>query len=205
MKDKIIAKVAENLPSLITDIKTICNYDSRRDTATEDCPFGTRVVDCLNKALELASALGFEVENVGNQVGIVSYGPDTEDYIACVGHLDVVDINGTWKTDPFHTTEIDGYLYARGVLDNKGPIFSCLYALKTLKDLNYEFPIKVKIIFGTNEETGMEDMKWYFKDHKYPLMGWTPDCKYPVVYAERGRAEFAYTTEKNILMNYLHS
>ena len=35
MKDKIIAKVAENLPSLITDIKTICNYDSRRDTATE--------------------------------------------------------------------------------------------------------------------------------------------------------------------------
>lgn len=27
-------------------------------------------------------------------------------------------------------------------------------------------------------------------------MGWTPDCKYPVVYAERGRAEFAYTTEK---------
>ena len=196
MKDKIIAKVAENLPSLITDIKTICNYDSRRDTATEDCPFGTRVVDCLNKALELASALGFEVENVGNQVGIVSYGPDTEDYIACVGHLDVVDINGTWKTDPFHTTEIDGYLYARGVLDNKGPIFSCLYALKTLKDLQYEFPIKVKIIFGTNEETGMEDMKWYFKDHKYPLMGWTPDCKYPVVYAERGRAEFAYTTEK---------
>ncbi len=174
MKEKIIAKVAENLPSLITDIKTICNYDSRRDTATEDCPFGTRVVDCLNKALELASALGFEVENVGNQVGIVSYGPDTEDYIACVGHLDVVDINGTWKTDPFHTTEIDGYLYARGVLDNKGPIFSCLYALKTLKDLNYEFPIKVKIIFGTNEETGMEDMKWYFKDHKYPLMGSDP-------------------------------
>ena len=55
MKDKIIAQVAQNLPSLITDIKTICNYDSRRDTATEDCPFGTRVVDCLNKALELIS------------------------------------------------------------------------------------------------------------------------------------------------------
>ena len=69
MKEKIIAKVAENLPSLITDIKTICNYDSRRDTATEDCPFGTRVVDCLNKALELASALGFEVENVCANMG----------------------------------------------------------------------------------------------------------------------------------------
>ena len=93
MKEKIIAKVAENLPSLITDIKTICNYDSRRDTATEDCPFGTRVVDCLNKALELASALGFEVENVGNQVGIVSYGPDTEDYTQIIPEICLSDLS----------------------------------------------------------------------------------------------------------------
>ena len=30
----------------------------------------------------------------------------------------------------------DGRLYGRGVLDNKGPIISCLYALKIVKDLN---------------------------------------------------------------------
>lgn len=192
MKEKIMSKVTELLPSLLNDIKTICSMDSRQDTATKEDPFGKRVTQCLDRALELAKNLGFETENVGNQIGIVSYGPDTEDYIACVGHLDVVDINGSWKTDPFVCTEIDGTLYARGVLDNKGPIFCCLYALKALVDLEYEFPIKVKIIFGTNEETGMEDMKWYFKDHKYPIMGWTPDCKYPVVYAERGRAEYEY-------------
>lgn len=197
MKEKIVKHITELLPKLVEDIKTICNMDSRQDTATEQDPFGKRVTDCLNKALELAANLGFETENVGNQIGIVSYGPDTEDYIACVGHLDVVDINGSWKTEPFVCTEIDGTLYARGVLDNKGPIFCCLYALKALVDLGYEFPIKVKIMFGTNEETGMEDMKWYFKDHKYPLMGWTPDCKYPVIYAERGRAVFRYSVDKN--------
>ena len=190
MKEKIITKVDELMPSLIEDIKTVCNMDSRQDVPTADSPFGQRVTDCLNKALKLAKNLGFEVENVGNQVGIASYGPDSAEYIACVGHLDVVDINGVWKTDPFVCTEIDGTLYARGVLDNKGPIMSCLYALKTLVDLHYEFPIKVKIIFGTNEETGMEDMKWYFKDHEYPKLGFTPDCKYPVVYAERGRASY---------------
>lgn len=193
MKEKIISHVSELLPALVEDIKTICNMDSRQDAATPEDPFGKRVTDCLNKALELAARLGFETENVGNQIGIASYGPDTEDYIACVGHLDVVDINGTWKTDPFVCTQIGETLYARGVLDNKGPIFCCLYALKALADLGYEFPIKVKIIFGTNEESGMEDMKWYFKDHKYPLMGWTPDCKYPVIYAERGRAVFRYS------------
>lgn len=199
MKAKIVKHITELLPSLVEDIKTVCNIDSRQDTATPEDPFGKRVTDCLNKALELAEALGFETENIGNQIGIVSYGPDTEDYIACVGHLDVVDINGSWKTDPFVCTEIDGTLYARGVLDNKGPIFCCLYAMKALVDLGYEFPIKVKIIFGTNEETGMEDMKWYFKDHKYPLMGWTPDCKYPVIYAERGRAVFRYSVSKSCM------
>ncbi len=193
MKDKIINHVSELLPSLVEDIKTICNMDSRQDTATEEHPFGERVTECLNKALELAANLGFETENVGNQIGIASWGPDTEDYIAMVGHLDVVDVNGTWKTDPFTCTEIDGTLYARGVLDNKGPVFCCLYALKALVDLGYEFPIKVKVIFGTNEESGMADMNWYFKDHKYPLMGWTPDCKYPVIYAERGRAVYKYS------------
>lgn len=192
MKEKIINRVSELLPMLVEDIKTICNMDSRKDTVTPEDPFGKRITDCLNRALEMAAELGFETENVGNQVGIASCGPDTEDYIACVGHLDVVDVDGVWKTDPFVCTEIDGTLYARGVLDNKGPVFCCLYALKALSDIGYEFPIKVKVLFGTNEESGMEDMKWYFKDHKYPLMGFTPDCKYPVIYAERGRAEFRY-------------
>lgn len=196
MKEKIIRHVSELVPSLVEDIKTICNMDSRQDTAEPEHPFGKRVTDCLNTALDIAKRLGFETENAGNQVGIASWGPDTENYIACVGHLDVVDVNGLWKSDPFKCTERDGYLYARGVLDNKGPIFCCMYALKALADLGYNFPIKVKIIFGTNEESGMEDMKWYFKDHKYPLMGWTPDCKFPVVYAERGRAAFRYSLPK---------
>ena len=53
----------------------------------------------------------------------------------------------------------------------------------------------------------MEDIKWYFKNHKYPLMGWTPDCKYPVIYAERGRAQFRYILPKNNsyeLLNFMN-
>ena len=39
-----------------------------------------------------------------------------------------------------------------------------------------------------DEETGFKDLEYYLKHEKPPVMGWTPDCKYPVVYAERGRA-----------------
>lgn len=195
MKNLIINEVDKLLPELINSIKKICSIDSRRDIAVDNAPYGIKVVNCLNETLSLAKSLGFEIENFSNQVGTANWGPNTGEYIACIGHLDVVDVNGVWRTDPFTCSEIDGILYARGVLDNKGPILCCLYALKVLVNLGYEFPKKVKIIFGTNEETGMEDMKYYFNSHTYPIMGWTPDCKYPVVYAERGRLKFCFKTE----------
>ena len=47
---------------------------------------------------------------------------------------------------------------------------------------------RIRIIFGCDEETGFEDLKYYLSKEKPPAMGFTPDCKYPVVYAERGRA-----------------
>ena len=203
MKDRIIREAEIILPELIDDIKDICSYDSRKDKPEDNHPYGKRISICLEEALKKAERLGFKTLNVENRVGIAMNEVGSEDYIACVGHLDVVDINGTWKTDPFVCSEINGRLFARGVLDNKGPIFSCLYALKVLKNLNYDFPIDVQIIFGTDEESGMDDMKWYFKDHKYPLMGFTPDCKYPVVYAERGRAQFVYRISKGYFAEYL--
>ena len=83
MKDRIVKRVGELLPELVEDIKRICGMDSRQDTAVPGHPFGERVTDCLNKALEIAKGLGFETENVGNQIGIASWGPDTEDYIVC--------------------------------------------------------------------------------------------------------------------------
>ena len=53
-----------------------------------------------------------------------------------------------------------------------------------------ELPLKhpVRILFGCDEESGFEDLEYYLKHEKPPIMGWTPDCKYPVVYGERGRA-----------------
>ncbi|MGB4984184.1 MAG: M20/M25/M40 family metallo-hydrolase [Erysipelotrichaceae bacterium] len=203
MKEKIKEQASNNLEDLIKSIKIICGMDSRRGEYSKQYPFGENVAKCLQEVLRIGDELGFETYNYDNIVGEVSFGPDTKEYIGIVGHLDVVDINGVWKSDPFTCAQIDNTLYARGVLDNKGPILACLYALKTLKDLNIKFPIKVKVLFGTNEETGMEDMNWFFKDHPYPSLGFTPDCKYPVVYAERGRAQIKISYPYTALDKYL--
>lgn len=77
-------------------------------------------------------------------------------------------------------------MYGRGVLDNKGPIMGALFALALLKKENYQPRQTIRVIFGTDEESGSADLKTYNSVEKPPLAGFTPDGKYPVVYAERG-------------------
>ena len=51
------------------------------------------------------------------------------------GHYDVIpaeDNQGKWKHDPFTLTGEGGYLYGRGISDNKGPIMAAIYAAHEL-------------------------------------------------------------------------
>ncbi|ORY17481.1 hypothetical protein BCR34DRAFT_474887 [Clohesyomyces aquaticus] len=51
------------------------------------------------------------------------------------GHYDVIPAEneqGKWKHDPFTLTGEGGYLYGRGISDNKGPIMAAIYAAHEL-------------------------------------------------------------------------
>ena len=82
------------------------------------------------------------------------------------------------------------------MLDNKGPIMAVLYGMKIIKDLNLPISKKIRVIFGTNEETGFCDIPYYLKEEKPPIMGFTPDCKYPAVYGERGILDLTIWSKK---------
>lgn len=82
-------------------------------------------------------------------------------------------------------------------MDNKGPILSALYALYAIKESGLKLNRPVRIIFGTDEESGFNDIPYYLKKEEPPIMGFTPDCKYPVVYGERGRANIQFEIDYN--------
>ena len=53
------------------------------------------------------------------------------------GHYDVVPAdneNQIWRSDPFALQATNGYLYGRGVSDNKGPLLAALYAVADIKE-----------------------------------------------------------------------
>lgn len=190
MEEALLKKIDEISDEMISGIKRVVQIDSVQSEAKPGMPFGEGVNKALEEELKLARELGFETENVDHMVGIAKYGQG-EDYIGIMGHLDVVPVGEGWNHPPFSAYEDEnGRIFARGILDNKGPTLSCLYALYAIKELKIQLKRPVYILFGTNEETGFEDLTHFLKVRKPPIMGWTPDCKYPVVYAERGRSTY---------------
>lgn len=189
MKEIVLNKVEELKDKLIADIIELVKIPSVEDIPQDGMPFGNGVNDCLIKALEIADKLGFKTKNLDGYIGYAQLG-EGNDYIGVIGHLDVVPVDEGWIKPPFSGYIKDERIYSRGVLDNKGPTMSCLYALYACKEVGVTFNKPIRIIFGTNEETGMKDLQYYLQYEKPPIMGLTPDCKYPVVYGERGRAKF---------------
>jgi len=198
METKIIKQVEDNAEVMIDAIKKIVQMPSVETEAEEQAPFGKDIALTLDETLKLAESLGFQTTNLDHYIGWAQYG-EGDDYIGIIGHLDVVPVGEGWKHPPFSAYEEDDYIYGRGILDNKGPILSCLYALYAIKQLQVELKKPVRIIFGCDEESGFVDLEYYLKHQKPPVMGWTPDCKYPVVYGERGRALIEIVAKENQL------
>ncbi|WP_125764211.1 Sapep family Mn(2+)-dependent dipeptidase [Companilactobacillus hulinensis] len=155
--------------------------------ATFEAPFGIGPKRALEYMLALSKKLGFRTGSVSNCVGWAEYGPeDAEEYFGVLGHIDVVDVEDDWSYPPFKLTQVDNMMYGRGALDNKGPLMSTLFALYLLKLQGIKLNKRVRIMFGTDEESGSRDIPYYLKKQKPPYAGYTPDCKFPIVYGERG-------------------
>ncbi|MEW4413825.1 Sapep family Mn(2+)-dependent dipeptidase [Clostridium sp. AN503] len=188
LEDTILKKVDELGDSMIESIRELVRIGSVEEEAEPDMPFGCGVRDALHKALSISESLGFSTVNLENHIGYAQYGRG-EDYVCAIGHVDVVPVGEGWVHPPFSAYMENGTIYGRGVLDNKGPVLACLYGLAALKELELPMKHPVRIIFGCDEESGFEDLTYYLSKERPPVYGFTPDCKYPVVYSERGRAK----------------
>lgn len=197
-------KVREDFNSLFLESKDeflgylqqLVSIPSVNGNETFGAPFGVGPRRALKFMLALSSQLGFRTGQVDNCVGWAEFGPmasGSEEYFGVLGHLDVVDVVNDWQYDPFDLTIEDGYIYGRGVLDNKGPMMSTIFALYLIKKQGIPLKKRIRIMFGTDEEMGSRDIPHYLKLEQPPYAGITPDCKFPIVYGERGLVDLTIT------------
>ena len=84
------------------------------------------------------------------------------------GHYDVVAAaEGTskWLDNPFQIQGRDGYLYGRGVSDNKGPVMAAMYATADLRKED-QLDIDVVFLIEGEEECGSQGFESVVHIHK---------------------------------------
>lgn len=185
MKQQLNVIIDEMKEEIIKSTQELISIKSVKENPEEGKPFGEGIAKALDYCITLCDKLGFQVINKDNYVGFAEYG-EGEEYVAVLGHLDVVPEGDGWIYPPYEAEIHEGKIYGRGAMDDKGPMISAIYGLKAIKEINPKLSKKVRIIFGTDEESGNEDMQYYLKYEKPPVMGFTPDAEYPVINGEKG-------------------
>ncbi|EWM27879.1 zn-dependent exopeptidase [Nannochloropsis gaditana] len=133
---------------------------SEEDFHKEECwrcaKFLTSLLERLGASVKMVSLVEGKspvvLARFGNQ-------PD-KPTVTLYGHYDVVPASErTWKTDPFVMMALNGYLYGRGVTDNKGPIMAMIFALKEMKEQGILKDMNAVLLLEGEEETSSEGFR----------------------------------------------
>ena len=182
--DRIIDEMREKL---LASIQANVSIKSVGGEPEEGAPFGTGPKRALENFLDISKGLGFETDCFENMVGWAEYGEKEAPMVCILGHLDVVPEGDGWTYPPYGAEIHDGKMYGRGVVDDKGPVICSLYALKAIVEAGIPLKNRVRILVGTNEESGSMAVRQYVESgQELPVAGFTPDAHYPLINGEKG-------------------
>ncbi len=197
MNNGLEKKVDSYQQDIVNSLQSIVKIKSVEAKAKEAMPFGEGVDQSLRKFLEIAEELGLKTKYVDGYAGHVEIG-EGEEMLGILCHLDVVPEGTNWSYPPYGAEIHDDKMYGRGTIDDKGPAVASLYALKAVQESGIDLNKKVRLILGTDEESGWEGLDYYFKKEPKPDMGFSPDAQYPVIHAEKGILIFDLNYELDI-------
>ncbi|KAK3361674.1 hypothetical protein B0T24DRAFT_539086 [Lasiosphaeria ovina] len=159
---------------MITSLREFVSFKtvSARPEFTEDCRKGATFLGSLFKRLG-AQVEMLSTDGLHNPVVYAKFSGKLEPVekrkrVLFYGHYDVVPADlkgGNWQTDPFKLVGQNGYLYGRGVSDNKGPIIAALYAVSDLLQAKALDSDIIFLIEG-EEESGSRGFQDTIHKHK---------------------------------------
>lgn len=194
MRKKINDLLESKRAEILADVCSLVKINSTRSAPSENMPFGENAAKALKTAEAIAARLDLACENVDNYALHADASPKKETALAILAHLDIVEAGDGWTTPPFEPQISNGKIIGRGTADNKGPAVAALHALAAAKQLAPQMSKNARVILGSAEETGSEDLAYYFKKFAPPPMSFSPDAEYPVINIEKGAYGPAFST-----------
>lgn len=146
------ALVRARAPTLIHELKELI-----RQPSISAQQLGIR--ETAELVLARARVAGFVAEALkvaGGPPTIVGEHGDGQRTLLLYNHYDVQppDPLDEWLTPPFEPVERDGYLFGRGVSDNKGNLMARLQAIETYREVFGNVPLRLRLLYDGEEEIG---------------------------------------------------
>ena len=179
---------------MISDLGRLIAINSVRGPAQPGMPYGAESRAVLDLAKAMLEQRGFKVDVFEDMIITADLGP-APPQLGILCHLDVVAAGTGWDSDPFTMTIKDGKIYGRGATDNKGPCVAAMYAMYCARELCPELKHGFRLLMGSGEESGCEDIAQYIAKIDPPPAVFTPDADFPIVNTEKGRLAPTFIAE----------
>ncbi|SLM39934.1 WD40/YVTN repeat-like-containing domain [Lasallia pustulata] len=162
---------------LIDSLAKLVSYRtvSSKPEYAEDCRRGASCLRSLFKRFGATTEMLNTEDNMNPIVFARFNGKPTQEKpgkkILFYGHYDVIAAENEqqkWIVDPFNMQGINGYLYGRGVSDNKGPVLAALYAVADLV-AEQKLVSDVVFIIEGEEECGSRGFERAIKKNKHVI------------------------------------
>ncbi|MBI5155516.1 Sapep family Mn(2+)-dependent dipeptidase [Candidatus Poribacteria bacterium] len=194
--ERIRTFVESRRDRLIADSSRIIQFQTvSGGTPEQQAEYERQIPACFEWLGGLVRGMGFEFRVIQGVVGEVLW-RNSDPSVPTMGiasHIDVVTPMGEWTHGPFSGEIAGGYLWGRGVQDDKGPLIQVLHALHAVKSCGFQPPCHIKVIIGTLEETSRwSDLEIYKDTVGAPEFGFTPDADFPIINGEKGMVSLAF-------------
>jgi len=176
---------------VLSTLADLVRMNTVEDVPQAGAPCGVGVRKALDYTLSLFASWGFKTRDLDGLCGWAEIGEG--DLFGVLAHLDTVPLGEGWRYPPLSATIADGKMYGRGTQDDKGPFVASIYALKSLLDEGKTPKMRIRFIFGCNEETGWRCIDRYLATEEIPAMAISPDGDFPVINCEKGVGHFELT------------
>ncbi len=149
--------------------KTILKEFISFKSISTDSQYKNECIACAKWLEDLFISRGFSVKMIENSacnpVIFASYDNGSKETVCVYGHYDVQPSDGQpWTHDPFAVEEDENYIYARGIVDNKGQVLIHIAnVFEAIK--NKTLSKNVVFVIEGNEESGNPVLPEILKEH----------------------------------------
>lgn len=185
--EKMTAWLEQNREKILNMWMDLIRIPSVHSAPEPKAPFGPNCARALKTSCDYLKSLNVSVthnEDAGYLFADYGNGPHS---IGLFAHSDVVPVGDDWLyTNPFEPIIRDGMLIGRGSGDNKNGIIASWCILAMLQACDIPVKNRVRVVVGSNEESGMKDIEAYVQNESMPDICLVPDTNFPCALGEKG-------------------